>query len=285
MEDIRIYAFADEASGMVDEQILAMQHNGLMGVELRNVDGNNIVDLTKAQATELRDKLAAAGKVAWSIGSPIGKIGVDDDFEAHLDRLKNGLEVANILGAKNLRMFSIFMPKGEDPANYKNLVMDRLARFVETAKGSGVQLCHENEKGIYGDMAPRCLELLEAFPEMGGVFDPCNFIQCGQDTLEAWKLLKPYIKYMHIKDGLANGAVVPAGHGIGHLREIVTDFLAAGGRDFSIEPHLASFAGLSDLERESHRSKVGHEFIYDSNEAAFDAACTAFKALIEEVTK
>ena len=70
MENIRIYAFADEASGMVDEQILAMQRNGLMGVELRNVDGNNIVDLTKAQATELRDKLAAAGKVAWSIGRP-----------------------------------------------------------------------------------------------------------------------------------------------------------------------------------------------------------------------
>lgn len=285
MSKIRIYAFSDEAGAKVDHQIAALGRNGLLGSELRNVDGTNIVDLTAVQARELRKKLDDAGQIAWSIGSPIGKIDIDDeDFGAHVDRLKNGLEVAGILDAKNLRMFSFFMPQGKDPALYRSKVMDRMAVLLETAEGSGVRLCHENEKGIYGDIASRCLDIHQAFPALSGVFDPCNFIQCGQDTPEAWKLLKPYIHYMHIKDGLADGSVVPAGHGIGHLREIVSDFIASGGCDFSIEPHLAVFEGLSALEREDQKSRIGSNFVYESNDAAFDAACSAFKKLIEEVS-
>lgn len=284
MEDIRIYAFADEASADFDRQLTALERNCLQGVELRNVNGDNIVDLTAAQAKVIRRKLENAGRIAWSIGSPIGKIDVNDaNFSAHLDRLKNGLEVANILGAQKLRMFSFFMPEGKDPFLYRNQVMDRLGMLLETAKGSGVHLCHENEKGIYGDMAVRCRDIHQTYPDLGGVFDPCNFIQCGQDTMAAWEMLKPYITYMHIKDGLADGSVVPAGCGIGRMREIASDFIAAGGRDFSIEPHLAVFDGLSALERENQKSRVGGQYIYESNDAAFDAACTAFKALIKEV--
>ena len=285
MKDIKIYAFADEAGESTEIQIRAMQKNDLAGVELRNVDGKNIVDLTAAEAKELGKKLSDAGKKAWSIGSPIGKIGLEEDFEAHLDRMKNGLEVANILGTGYMRMFSIYMPAGQDPCMYRDVVMERMNRFVETAKGSGVKLCHENEKGIYGDAAERCLELHKAFPDMGGVFDPCNFIQCGVDTLKAWEMLKPYITYMHIKDGLADGSVVPAGCGIGNLAAIVSDFVSMGGRDFTIEPHLTSFAGLSDLERESARSRVGHAYVYNNSEEAFDAACSAFKKLVEEAVK
>lgn len=282
---IKIYSFADEANAMLDGQIAAMQRNGLQGLEIRSVDGYNAVDATPAQAKEIRKKLDDTGLVTWSIGSPIGKIGIADDFEAHLDRFRNGLDVANALGAENMRMFSFFMPEGEDPAIYRDAVMERLARFVEVSKGSGVTLCHENEKGIYGDLAPRCLDILKTFPEIKGVFDPANFVQCGQDTLAGWEILKPYIKYMHIKDALPSGSVVPAGCGAGNVRAIVADFIAAGGSDFSIEPHLAQFEGLSDLERENQRSSVGHEYVYPTKDAAFDAACDAFKAVAKEACK
>ena len=285
MADIRIYAFTDEAGESTDVQVCAMQRNDLAGAELRNVDGKNIVDLTAAEARELRKKLSDAGKQAWSIGSPIGKIGLEEDFEAHLDRMKNGLEAANILGAGHMRIFSMYVPAGKDPAMYRDAVMECMERFMQTAKGSGVKLCHENEKGIYGDTAERCLELQRAFPDMGCVFDPCNFIQCGVDTLKAWEMLRHFVTYMHIKDGLPDGSVVPAGCGIGNLRAIVPDFVSMGGRDFTIEPHLTSFAGLSDLERESARSRVGHGYVYNDSAEAFDAACGAFRKLIGEAVK
>ena len=194
MSDIRIFAFADEASANIDEQIVAMKKNGLQGLEIRNVDGTNISKITVEKAKEVRKKMDDAGLITWSIGSPIGKIGIEDDFEAHLDECKHTIELAHILGAENLRMFSFFIPNDKNPDDYRNEVIDRLGKFVEAAKGSGVDLCHENEKGIYGDIAVRCLDVLKTVPELKGVFDPANFVQCGQNTLEAWDMLKTYIK-------------------------------------------------------------------------------------------
>lgn len=284
MRKVNIFAFADEAGERIDAQIVAMQRNGLQGLEIRNVDGENVSKISLEKAREVRAKLDDVGLITWSIGSPIGKIDIETgDFAAHMDTLRHTLEVANILDAKNLRMFSFFIPKGKNPEDYKDEVFERLAKMVEAAEDSGVALCHENEKGIYGDMAVRCLEILKAFPQIKGVFDPANFIQCGQDTLEGWKMLKDYIHYMHIKDAMADGSVVPSGHGAGNVKTIAADFIAAGGRDFTIEPHLKTFKGLSDLERAGEASKVGHKFIYDSADAAFDAACSAFKAIVEEV--
>lgn len=282
MEKILINAFADEASSIIDNQIVAMKRNNLNGLEIRNADGISCVSLNAAQAREIRRKLDDAGLQVWSMGSPIGKITLEDDFDQHLDLLRNGLEIANVLGAKNLRMFSFFMPQGEDPAAHRNEVIDKVGRMLEVAQGSGVLMCHENEKGIYGDMANRCLELLTTFPQMGGIFDPANFVQCGQDTWEAWQMLKPFIKYMHVKDALADGKVVPAGRGIGNLARIVSEYLAMGGHAFTIEPHLSVFDGLSGLEREGQTSDVGTQYTYPTTDAAFDAACQAFQQLLGE---
>ena len=280
MEDLRIFAIADEADPNFDGQIDAMLRNDLQGIEIRNVDGENIGDISLDKARELRHRLDDAGLITWSIGSPIGKIHIEtDDFEAHKETFKRQLEIAHILGAENLRMFSFYMPKDKDPAIYKNEVIDRLGVLTNLAIGSGVLLCHENEKGIYGDNAARCLEILEAVPLLRAVFDPANFVQCGQDTIEAWELLKPYVKYMHIKDAKHDGSVVPAGLGDGNLSYLLAEYRLQGGREFTMEPHLSEFVGLGVLEREGEKSQVG-EFGYATQAAAFDAGVAAFRAIV-----
>lgn len=280
MKKLNIYAFADEASGQIDDQIAAMQRNDLQGLEIRGVDGQNISDITVDKAREVRRKLDDAGLCVWSIGSPIGKIGIaNNDFAAHLDKLRHTLTLANELGAKNLRMFSFYIPSDEYDI-WRTKVFDQVGEILRVAEGSGVRLCHENEKGIYGDHASRCFELLNTFPAMAGIFDPANFVQCGQDTLASWKLLRPYIKYLHIKDALANGKVVPAGKGIGNVQTIVTDFVIHGGCDVTIEPHLSVFAGLQDLERAGEKTNID-PYCYPSSNAAFDVACNALKELVQ----
>ena len=283
MPSPRIYAFADESGAMIDHQIEAMRRNGLQGLEIRNVDGENISAISEEKAREVRRKLDDAGLVTWSIGSPLGKIDIEkDDFQAHLDALRHTLDLAQILGAENIRMFSFFLPADKDPALFRNQVLDRLHTMVEISAPSGIRLCHENEKGIYGDNAARCLEVLTEVPELQGVFDPANFVQCGQDTLEAWEMLKNRIFYMHIKDALfRDHSVVPAGYGDGHVKEVLKAYLAQGGLDLTVEPHLAVFDGLMGLERKGDRSIVGGtSFTYASNDEAFDAACNALKALL-----
>lgn len=283
---IKIFGFADEASPMIDEQIKAMHRNGLDGLEIRNVDETNVADITLDKAREVRKKLDAAGLITWSIGSPIGKIDIEkDDFAAHLEKLKHTLEIANILGAENIRMFSFFIPQNKDASIFKNEVLDRLGKMAEIANGTGVSLCHENEKGIYGDVADRCLEILNTFPEIEGVFDTANFVQCKEDTARAWNMLKHRIKYVHIKDArMSDGAVVPPGKGDGNYNIILPEYIAMGGTCFTMEPHLTEFVGLQGLEREGEESNVG-EISFGSNEEAFDFACDTFKKLLEDTVK
>ena len=278
---MKIYAFADEASPLIDGQIIALKENGLDGLEIRNVDNVNVSDISDAKAKEVRKKLDDAGLSVWSVGSPIGKIDiVKDNFDLHTEKFRRTLEIAEILGAKNIRLFSFYIPKESDPSEYRNEVIDRLGKFIGIASGAGIELCHENEKGIYGDNAERCLEIYKALPEMKAIFDPANFVQCGVNTLSAWETLKSYVKYLHIKDALPDGNVVPAGKGSGNLAYILSDYKKTGGTALTLEPHLKVFAGLSALETEGEKSAVGEIYSYKTNEEAFRAAADALKALI-----
>ena len=278
---MKIYAFADEASPLIDGQIIALKENGLDGLEIRNVDNVNVSDISDAKAKEVRKKLDDAGLSVWSVGSPIGKIDiVKDNFDLHTEKFRRTLEIAEILGAKNIRLFSFYIPKESDPSEYRNEVIERLGKFLGIASGTGIELCHENEKGIYGDNAERCLEIYKALPEMKAIFDPANFVQCGVDTMPAWEMLKIYVKYLHIKDALPDGNVVPAGKGSGNLAYILSDYRKMNGTALTLEPHLKVFAGLSALETEGDKSAVGEIYSYKTNEEAFKAAADALKALI-----
>ena len=280
MSKFSLYAFADEANKNIDGQIRAMLRNGLQGLEIRNVDGTNVTDITLEKAREVRRKLEENGLVTWSVGSPIGKQPVAADFAPELDRFKHTLALAQELGASNIRLFSFFIPKEENAENHTGLVIDRLGQFLEAAQGSGVTLCHENEKGIYGDIASRCLKIHQQLPELKAIFDPANFVQCGEDTRKAWELLKNYVHYLHIKDAMPDGCVVPAGAGEGNVAHIVNDYLTRDGRAMTIEPHLRTFAGLKALEEKGDVSTIGKYYSYPTSDAAFDAACNALKTIL-----
>ena len=271
--NFKLAAFADEADGRLSQQIKAMTENGIDYLEIRGVDGENISDISNEKAKEIRRQLDDAGLAVWSLGSPYGKIGICDDFSAHLDKFRHGLELADILGAKHIRMFSFYVPS-DDAEHYRDEVFSRLEQFVDAAKGSGIILCHENEKGIYGDVADRCAEIHKEFPSLKAVFDPANFIQCGQDTKAAWNMLSPYVEYMHIKDAMADGSVVPAGKGIGELPYLLEQYK---GSVLTLEPHLSVFDGFDKLEA-SEKTKMG--YCYPTSRAAFDAAVNAIKELI-----
>ena len=270
----KLAAFADEAGSSIEEQISAMKENNITFLEIRGVNGESIADITVDKARSIRRQLEDSGISVWSLGSPYGKIGIEEDFAPHLDQFKHGLELADILGAKHIRLFSFYVPQGS-AEKYKDEVMSRLDKFISAARGSGIILCHENEKGIYGDNASRCAEIHKEFSELKAVFDPANFIQCGQDTKAAWELLNPYVEYMHIKDARSDGTVVPAGKGEGNISFLLSQYKE---EILTIEPHLAVFEGFNELEA-GEKTSMG-EYCYPSSRAAFDVAVNALKDLI-----
>lgn len=280
MNNIRLCAFADEAGSALSEQISAMKQNGVDGLEIRFVDGKNVTELTETQAREIRKQLDGNGLFVWSIGSPIGKISLEDDIDAHIELFRKTLYLSDILGAEHFRLFSFFVGHG-DCEKRQEEVFDNFNKFIEISKNSDVLLCHENEKGIFGDTDERCLSLLNEFPTVRAVFDPANFVQCAVDTKKAWQLLSPYVEYMHIKDAKQNGGVVPAGKGDGNLKYLIDEYLKSGKNVLTVEPHLTVFDGLSKLETDGKRTEIG-EFRYKTKSEAFSSAVDALKALLGE---
>ena len=272
----QLAAFADEASDRLDGQIAAMKRGGISHLEIRFVDGANISKIPADKARDIRRRLEEQDLAVWSIGSPTGKIRLQDDFAAHFDEFQHQLELAHILGATHYRLFSFY--GADDSTAAFDEVCERLHRMLTAARGSGVILCHENEKDIYGDTAPRCLNLHKALPELKAIFDPANFLQCGQETLSAWELLAPFVEYLHIKDCNEKGEVVPPGLGVGQLPAILAAYQKQGGYALTLEPHLSAFVGLSQLE--NGESATRSAYAYKDNDEAFDAAVAALKALL-----
>ena len=269
---MRLCAFADEASVDLAGQIEALKRNNISLLEIRGVDGENIKAISYEKIKEIKKRLDESGIGVWSIGSPIGKDKVDNDFDKQLDDFKRLCEYAEILGANRMRMFS-FHTKDE------GAVLDRLGRFCDVAPKS-IVMCHENEKGIYGDTFECCVKIHKTFPQIKSVFDPANFVQCDVDTLKAWDALSTYVDYMHIKDALADKRVVRAGYGIGNVEKIVGMYAKQGGEVLTLEPHLMEFTGLAQLENGESVSQIP---VYTDTNVAFDAGVNALKDILDRL--
>ena len=250
--------FADEISSDTTVQFEVLNKLGIKYFEPRGIDGKNISELKLEEAKQLKAKMDEFGIKASSIGSPIGKVYLDDDFEVHFELFCHVVEIAKILDAKYIRIFS-FYNHDKWNENGRQEVTARLSRMIDYAKNKNVILLHENEKDIYGDTAIRCLDLMQELycDNFKSVFDPANFVQVGENTLDAYDKLKSYVAYMHIKDSQKDGTVVPAGKGEGNIEAILTELFKKGYNGFiSLEPHLGSFDGLANLELDDAMLKL-----------------------------
>ncbi|GAA1428376.1 sugar phosphate isomerase/epimerase [Microlunatus lacustris] len=241
--------FSDEISPDFAEQCALVAELGLTHLELRSAWGTNVLDLDPDQLARASALLAEHGIAVSSIGSPLGKIGIGDDFGPHLERARHAMTVAHHFGAPYVRIFSFFVPAGVDPDSVRDEVLTRMRALAEVAAGAGVVMLHENEKDIYGDIPRRCLDVVESVgsPALRLAWDAANFVQVGvRPFTEGYALLRPHLEYVQIKDALlATGEVVPAGRGDGEVAETMRA-LHADGFDgfFSLEPHLSQTHAL-----------------------------------------
>lgn len=237
--------FIDEISPDFTEQCTVAAGLGLRYAEVRSAWGVNILDLDAGQLDVVKSTLTTHGLRVSSIGSPIGKIFIDEDFPAHLHRMRHAAEVARFLGAPYIRIFSFFLRPGADPAAHRDEVIERMRALTRVAEEADVILLHENEKEIYGDVPSRCLDIVRSVgsPHLRLAWDPANFVQVGvRPYTDGYAMLRQHLEYVQIKDAdAADGTVVPAGAGDGEVARTLRA-LHHDGFDgfFSLEPHLTS---------------------------------------------
>lgn len=276
-------AFADEVTSVFEDQLKYLNKQGIKYIEPRNVDGTNVSSLTIEQAKAAKALMDKYGIKAYSLGSPIGKYDITKDQGPHWEQFLHTLDLAEIFGAKCIRMFSYFYPEGEDVHKYRDEIFANLEKLICEAEKRGITLCHENEARIYGEAVEDCKDLMDNFgTRMKSVLDMGNFAFCHQDPYKGYEAVKDYIEYIHIKDAFDNGKIVVAGNGEGRIEDILRDYDKCTDKEviLTLEPHLTVFDGLKNL---SNMDDIKVQEAYATPEIAFDAAVEALRAILARI--
>ncbi|MGL5053316.1 MAG: sugar phosphate isomerase/epimerase family protein [Cetobacterium sp.] len=277
---MKISGFIDEIDKSFIEELEIAKSLSMDYIELRSINGKNISDISLDEIVEIKKELEKKELKVSSIASPIGKARIEDDFKNHLKKYDHLLKICEILSVKYIRIFSFFMSKDEKK-KYENEVYSRLNIFLEKIKGKDIVLLHENEKDIYGDNVQSCLKLIQNInnPQFKLIFDMANFVQVGENALEAYEKLKEHIEYLHLKDAkMFSNENVLIGTGDGDIKKIISKLYEENYSGFlSIEPHLTNFSILQQLELDDVRERKVH---YQSGEEAFRLTYKTLKNII-----
>jgi 3-dehydroshikimate dehydratase len=237
-------AFADEISPDPVEQINVLKSCGVRHIEFRSIFKTNVLALDDQQIADFKALLDREGFKLSAIGSPIGKIRIDEPFSPHLEKLQRAIHLCKVFGTPNIRIFSYYPPENFDGnwAPWRDEVLGRMRAKADIARTHGIALFHENEHRIYGDSPDRLADLFTSVksPNLKAAVDPANFVFCGYDPLAGWRTSKPYTAHFHIKDwkqGEQHGRI--PGEGDGQIPAIIADAVKMGYSGFAtLEPHL-----------------------------------------------
>jgi 3-dehydroshikimate dehydratase len=271
----KLSAFADEVTEDFRGQVEYLSREGIGCIEPRFINRKNIMDLNRGELKEARRLIEDHGLKVSAIGSPIGKVRLDEPFEPHMDRFKHAVDLALFFETPLIRVFSYYAPQGKNIDDYRDEVLDRLAAQLRFIQDADVTLAHENEAHIYGHSAGNCVELIQTLksPKLHLAYDPANFVWGEKitDNVETcWPLMKPYVIHVHIKDwklGSKDIGSLP-GEGDGQIKELLAE-LAAMKYDgcLTMEPHL----------------QVGGQFGGSTGPDLFSKATEAVRRLADEV--
>lgn len=257
---IRISAFSDEVSPVLEEQIAYLQRAGVKWMEIRFVDGRNVTSLSEEEAAAVRKRLDEAGIGISAVASPIGKYPLDAPFEPHLELFRHTIRLARILGTSLIRAFSFYAPEKGDIDACRDAVIARMRQLTAELSGTGIRMAHENESHIFGHSAANCVTLARAIdPQlMTLAYDPANFVwgESITDNVDScWPQMSPYVEHVHIKDwklGSKDLGSLP-GEGDGQIEQLICALARKRYAGFiTLEPHMSSggqFGGQTSPEQ------------------------------------
>src|SRR5258708_6195777 len=120
-------AFADEIGPDPQAQIDVLGPCGIRHIEFRSILGTNVLALSDLQVREFKSLLDKNDFKLSAIGSPIGKIRIDEPFAPHLEKFKRAIELCKVFDTPNIRIFSYYPPEGlewSDCDDHRRAVLD-----------------------------------------------------------------------------------------------------------------------------------------------------------------
>ncbi|MBI2192421.1 MAG: sugar phosphate isomerase/epimerase [Planctomycetes bacterium] len=258
--EVILTGFADEGpvSKRAEEQLTLLAALGLQYYSIRFVDVGqgvkNVMKLTSQEVERLNQLHREFGIRVSSLGSPIGKVKLEDvedgtsnrfvPFDRYLkEDVARAIEIAHALGTKLIRGFSFYPPKGSDPSRYRDRSVERIGAIAEACRREGVIFGLEVEANLVGHDGESMAVIYDrvASPNLFLIFDAANIlVQKGSraETVASYHRMKHGLGWMHIKDYRADASLewkgcvdeemlknfVPADQGDSGHSEILGDF-------------------------------------------------------------
>jgi sugar phosphate isomerase/epimerase len=276
-------AFADEAGGSCEEQIAALQQAGLKHIDIRGMDGYNIAQMPIEHAQQVKAKLDAAGISVQMLGSPLGKIDIADDPQSDYDKLRHIAELAKVLDCPNVRIFSYYNKENRPKEEWQAESLKRLLELRNIAAETGLNLYHENERHIFGDLGADVQTIareLRDWKHFRLIFDFDNYNQSGEDVWALWEQLRDVTDAIHLKDSTGSNQHVPVGQGNGKVPEILADAVARGWNGLlAVEPHLQHSKAVMAT---GPSGEANQQYANMSANECFQIACEAAKNVLNQ---
>jgi sugar phosphate isomerase/epimerase len=219
---VLLTGFADEGpvSKKAEEQLTMLSALGMSWYSLRFVDVGsgvkNVMKLTKPEVKRLAALHDEFGIRVSSVGSPIGKVKLHDvedgttnafvPFDRYLaDDVQRAVDLAGAFGAKLIRGFSFYHPRGTDPEPHLDEAAERLTRIAEVCAQGGVLFGLEVEANLIGQNGRllRALHRKVKHPNLMLIFDGGNLSSQNlrpDQTYAEYEAMRDGIGWMHIKD-------------------------------------------------------------------------------------
>lgn len=250
-----ISVITDEVSQDLNEVLAFMADHAVTQVDIRSVDDRNVILFDDDELAGLADRLKAAGLTVGCYCSPLLKWtrpgmpvppgtnfhGFDPDLMSHETAMVHAFEVANVLGARQVRIFSYLAYPGFTPADLD----DDLEVLLDLAEAHGVDLVLENEHVCNVATLAGIVAVTDhhPHPRLKAAIDLANQISAGHpppsedEIVHAARLGGT----VHVKDLGPDKVYVPVGRGVidhaGSLARIL-DAAPGGELPIAIETHM-----------------------------------------------
>jgi sugar phosphate isomerase/epimerase len=211
---VELSVITDELDPCLGPALDICEELGIGAVELRTVDGTQIVDHSPDALRAMRQQLDDRGFRVCAIASPFLKCDRGEDQD---DVHERALVAAELLSAPIVRAFS-YWREGDLTAALPEIA-DALGRAASRASEVGVTLALENEHDCNVATSAELRAALDATasPDLRVIWDPGNAAMLDREAfsgLGGLEAIYDRVTHVHLKDVTAAGSWTRIGDGI-----------------------------------------------------------------------
>ena len=252
----KLSVITDEVSQDLETVARFADRFELDGVEIRSVWSRNPQNLLH-QKDDIKRILRKYELDVSAIASPFFKADVDnnDEYEEHLDILRNCIQLAQALDTNIIRGFTFWRKNNLDA--YIEKIIERFQKPLEMIESEGVILGIENEPSTFVGNGKELADFLDRLgsKHVKAIWDPANNMWDPTGEIpypDGYIYVRDKTVHVHVKDGVRRGSdgkpqCIAFGDGevdyLGQLRALKEDGYRAY---LSLETHWRPKGHLSE---------------------------------------